>query len=503
MKILICNLPGPVLKSGSRWYNYTKGGAATLKYYPYPWFLGYATSLLKSNGVEARLRDYVALEYSFEEALKDVENYNPTHIVFDTAWSSRELDISFLSAISNNIQKIAVGNYATNYPEECVDLIGADIAIYREFEFALLDYLKNGTIQKNFITKSKRDYESPELIQDLDKFPFPEREDTPFEYFNEPSCYGKNIVMITSRGCRLDCSFCNIGSMYGGKGHRVRSPENIVDEIQMLQSKYKFDEIYFDDDNIVSDKRTIDGMCKEIIRRGVKIKYCAMGDGFVKDDTLELLAKSGCATYKWGAEHLDDDVLALIPKKYKGDRQIELIHKIRELGMMSYMNIIIGLPGSTREKDLSMMKRIIEASPDLIQIAIAIPYPGTRFYREAQENNWLVSHDSKDYDVTGRTPISYPNYSSNEIQETFYECWRMWYKHVARHKPKTLWFFFSSEVKRNGLFNTLNKSLHYLAKTIFKIEHTVLPYQDTVPRNLFESATKEVNNYKTIQIIKK
>ena len=48
-KILILNLPGPVLKSGSRWYNVVKKSSANLKYYPYPWFMGYATSLLKEK----------------------------------------------------------------------------------------------------------------------------------------------------------------------------------------------------------------------------------------------------------------------------------------------------------------------------------------------------------------------------------------------------------------------------------------------------------------------
>ena len=48
--------------------------------------------------------------------------------------------------------------------------------------------------------------------------------------------------------------------------------------------------------------------------------------------------------------------------------------------MRSYVNLIVGLPKSTWEKDLKMLQEVINADPDLIQIAIATPYPGTVFY---------------------------------------------------------------------------------------------------------------------------
>jgi len=141
------------------------------------------------------------------------------------------------------------------------------------------------------------------------------------------------------------------------------------------------------------------------------------------------------------------------------------------------------------------MKDVIEASPDLLQLAIAIPYPGTRFFNEAIEKGWLVSNSSKDYDVTGSTPISYPNYSNEEIKDTFYHCWRMWYKHIALKKPKTLYFFLSSEIKRNGYFNTFIKSYKYVEKIIFKKKYNVIPYENSVPNKLLKEAQAKVSRY--------
>jgi len=465
-KILILNLPGPVLKSGSRWYNLTKGGDATLRYYPYPWFMGTLAALLKKNGYEACLKDAVAMEWTPEETKAFVREYKPTHIVCEPTWVSMDDDAKFIESLDPKIIKIAVGNYATNFPEESYKKIKPDYVAVGEYETSILEFLKTGKLPKNFYCSKKTKYQMPDLVADLDEFPFPEREDTPWEYFNEPSCYGKNIVMTTSRGCRFRCDFCNVENIYGRHCYRVRSPKNVVDEMVLLQKKYKFDEIYFDDDNMVARKDHIDAVCREIIKRKVKVHFCCMGDARVDDETLELLAEAGCTTYKFGLEHLDKEVLRAIPKGIDPDRSLAIIKKCHKLGIKAYANLIVGLPKSTWDKDLSMLKRVFKARPDLIQIGIATPYPGTPFYKKSIENGWLVAKYIRDFDVTGASAVSYPDYKAEKITEMFYFGWKMWYRHVFLTQPGTLWFFFSSEIKRNGFVPTITKALSYGLKAI-------------------------------------
>ena len=465
-KILVLNLPGLVLKSGSRWYNVTKKESANLKYYPYPWFMGYLTSLLKKNGFKAVLKDAVAMEWTKEETKKFIEKYQPKYLICEPTWVSSDNDKKFLNSLDKSIIKIAVGNYATNYPFECLKK-GVDFAAVGEYEFSVLDYFKNKELPKNFIGVNKKNYQMPDLVENLDLFPFPERDDTPQRYYNEPSCFGRNIVMISSRGCRLKCDYCNVEVIYGKHCYRTRSAKNVVDEMEHLFKTYDFDEIYFDDDNMVAKKEHIDEICREIIRRNAKVNFLCMGDGLVDDETLGLLAKAGCTTYKFGLEHLDQEVLRAIPKPLKAERLLEIIKKCRQLKMKSYANLIIGLPKSSWEKDLKMLETVFKAKPDLVQIAIATPYPGTTFYKKAKENNWLITDDIRNFDVTGQSAISYPNYSSEKITEMFNLGWKMWYKQVLFKQPKTLWFFFTSEVRRNGLIDTIAKSLSYFGKTFF------------------------------------
>lgn len=468
-KVLVLNLPGLVLKSGSRWYNLTKKGGASLRYYPYPWFMGALTSLLKKNGYSAALKDAVAMEWTLEDSLEYIKKFKPTHIVCEPTWVSVEDDAKLLSKVDPKIIKIAVGNYATNYPYECLEKTGADFVVVGEYEYSIIEFLEGGkSLPKNFVSKNKKSFELPALVEDLDKFPFPERDDTPIEYFNEPSCYGRNIVMTTSRGCRFRCDFCNVENIYGRHCYRVRSAKNVVDEIVLLKKKYKFDEIYFDDDNMVARKDHVDSICREIIRREVKVRFCCMGDARVDDETLELLAKAGCTTYKFGLEHLDREVLKAIPKGIDPDRSLAILKKCRKLGIKSYANLIVGLPKSTKDKDFDMLSRVFRAKPDLIQIGIATPYPGTPFYKKAQQNGWLVAEDIRDFDVTGQSAVSYPNYSAEEITDMFRLGWKMWYRHVLTRQPATLWFFLSSEIRRNGMITTAGKAFSYVIKMFSK-----------------------------------
>lgn len=464
-KILILNLPGLTLKAGSRWYNKTKKEEASLKYYPYPWFMGYTTALLKKHGYNTKFVDAVAMEWSFEETLEFIEESEPTHIVCEPTWVSVKEDKKLFESIDKKIKIIAVGNYATNYPEECLKKTGVHYVAVGEYEFSVLDFFEKNKLPENFISKDKKKYKSAKLVKDLDKFPFPERDDVPIEYYNEPSCYGRNLVMVSSRGCRFQCSFCNVECVYGEHVYRTRSAKNVVEEIKHLKKNYKFDEIYFDDDNMVASKEHIDGICKEIIKQKVKVNWLCMGDGRVDDETLELLAKAGCKTYKFGLEHLSKDVLDTIPKSLNPERSLEIIKKTKELGMKSYANLIVGLPGSTAKKDKEMLDRVFEAKPDLIQIGIATPYPGTKFYKKAKKEGWLISDDPRVFDVTSQSAVNYPNYSSKEITKIYNQGWKKWYKHVMFNQPKTLWFFMTSEAKRNGIAPTIKKSFYYLLKS--------------------------------------
>ena len=73
------------------------------------------------------------------------------------------------------------------------------------------------------------------LIADLDSLPFPARDTLPrlMERGGLP-------LIASSRGCPGRCSFCDVHSFYStpkGKMWRARSPENVLQEIEILKKK--------------------------------------------------------------------------------------------------------------------------------------------------------------------------------------------------------------------------------------------------------------------------
>jgi radical SAM superfamily enzyme YgiQ (UPF0313 family) len=277
----------------------------------------------------------------------------------------------------------------------------------------------------------------------------------PMEMYNDPFCLGRNVAVMSSRGCIHNCSFCTLAVFYGKPNCRFRNPIKVCDEIENLINKYKLDEIYFDDDSITISKSHIISLCKEYKKRKFGIPFSCMGDCAVDNETLEIMKNAGCRAFKFGVESFDPEVLKRIPKHITSDDVKRVVKKCKQLGIKTHPTFVLGLPGETLESAKNTVNEAFKLDADTIQFSTATPYPGTRLYKMAEENGWFIKKDWRFFSGGGDVVLSYPEFTAKEIIDIYKEAWIRWERHLVFRKPKTLYQHLYGKLRREGAVPTL------------------------------------------------
>ena len=97
-------------------------------------------------------------------------------------------------------------------------------------------------------------------------------------------------------------------------------------------------------------------------------------------------------------------------------------------------DFVIGFPGETPETANETIRFIKEMKPDLLQVAMATPMPGTDFYKYCLDNNYILTDEmSESLDDEGfqKCIISYPNFNSDEISIKVNEALKDYYLNIS------------------------------------------------------------------------
>ena len=155
-------------------------------------------------------------------------------------------------------------------------------------------------------------------IRDLDDLPLPARHLMPMDkYVPAPSTYRAlpALNMITTRGCPFNCIYCSSRSIFG-RVYRQHSVGRVIREIEHLIKKYGAREIYFLDDLFTFNRKWVNNLCDEIIRKGLNRKICWSCNTRVNLIDLETLRKmkaAGCWQIHYGIEAGSARLLKLKP----------------------------------------------------------------------------------------------------------------------------------------------------------------------------------------------
>ena len=213
-----------------------------------------------------------------------------------------------------------------------------------------------------------------------------------------------------SRGCPFDCEFCNITSLLGHKP-RVKTAEQIVQELNGLYRLGWRGGVFFVDDNLIGNKRHLkESLLPALIewRKGkVGFVFTTEVSINIADDQelLDQMVVAGFDTVFIGVETPADDSLAECNKKQNQRRDlVQDIKHIQRSGLQVQGGFIIGFDSDTpsifqRQIEFIQKTGIVTAMVGLLQAPI-----GTRLYQRLMQEGRLLGFMSGD-NVDGTTNI--------------------------------------------------------------------------------------------------
>jgi len=406
-----------------RWQDTGRGGTLY-----YPIWLSYAAGLLESNGHTVRLVDCPAWNWNVGDVLKDMKVFNPEMVVVDTSFTSLNNDLNVASQIKKTFEVpvVMVGPPTSQFPEKMLEV--ADFVARYEYDYTLLE-LAEGKEAKYILGLSYKEngkiVQNPDRpwIKNLDGLPFVSKvykeHLNVYDYFLNYSLYPM-IQIFTGRGCPYQCTFCAWPQTFMGRGYRVRSVENILDEIEWIEENMpNVREVFFEDDTFTVNHKRVVEFCKEYRERGLNLSWSCNA----RVDTLDLetmyeMRKANCRFLIVGFESADNEILKNIKKGFTVEKAREFAKNVRKAGLLLHADFIIGLPGETKETVEKTKRFIKEIKPDQLQVSVVTPFPGTELYSWLKENGYLITNNPDEYlDSQGhqKSIVSYSWLSAEEI----------------------------------------------------------------------------------------
>jgi len=420
-----------------------------------PLDIGYCASLLEKNGNTVELIDLNIKNFSIDGLTSYINKNKNDVVVIKPAINTVKLALVLSKKIKRIVKKIVlIGPFASLYYKDFIFKASpVNLVILNEPELTLLELIRNLKKSKNinhiasivYYNKKIILTEEKPLIKNLSSLPFPKHGffvNGGYTFYY-PVNIKKKIKMgyiLSSRGCPHNCIFCSLERASYGKPYRMRTPKNIVDEMELLKN-CGVNVIYFVDDNFTENKKHTIKICNEIIKRKLDLKWIAQSRvDNLNSELLVKMKKAGCSTLCLGIESGSDRILKILNKKISVRKILDVNNQIKKIGIWRVGFYIIGNPSETKEE----IEKTFELAKKLYCEMIQIHF--FTFYQDSQNHRNKKSFKTENY------PYKFvcSNYSEINNKELM-EFQKYFYKKYYLN-PK----FITKFIIKQGIFAALN-----------------------------------------------
>jgi len=354
------------------------------------------SSFLKSKGVDVNL-----IDLTWENDWKRIIEMNPADLYGMTVYSASldsAIKITNITKITCPDSKVIVGGpHFTAMPWDILKY-PFDFVCMGEGEETLLELCQKwgaysydsiiglgnktkGIFQGRLHDQLFLSNQRP-MIEDLDKLPFPDRDSVPIKSYTRKVQGKLSCAVMTSRGCYGKCAFCNSPNFW--RGVRVRSAQNVLEEMRIIVENYGFEAVHFWDDILTLKGERFDQLMEGL--KKLNIIFRCNGDPRI--DTPEILQKlydSGCREYCLGVESGSPKVLNTIHKGTIPEKVRGIIREAKRIGLPVKEFLMVGNPGETWEDVEMTLQFVKETDPDFWTIFNFIPLPGCDIWNNREK----------------------------------------------------------------------------------------------------------------------
>lgn len=225
---------------------------------------------------------------------------------------------------------------------------------------------------------------------ELDRYPFPDWNKLNSDLYMRSVPYKgmvKAASFISTRGCPFKCNYCAVSTMTGASKIRIRSAENVLDELDILVNEQGFKHIVFNDETLTINRKRMYEICSGIHERGLDFTWEGQTRADLIDkEILETMRDAGLVRIAFGIENGNQEILDLLKKEETLDEIEDAINLSHDIGLVVRGSVIIGSP----YENIKMVKKTIRhllGIRGLTQALVNImqPYPGTDIRRMFEE----------------------------------------------------------------------------------------------------------------------
>lgn len=249
--------------------------------------------------------------------------------------------------------------------------------------------------------------------------------------------YAPVSLVQYGRGCRLACDFCSIHAFYG----KYMAQRPVADVVAELESLPRRRPVFFVDDNLFSDRPTLERLLDAITPLGIRWTCQTTIDVTRDERLLDKMARSGCMLALVGFESLSEANLRQIGKKWNLQRgeYTRGIRRLHDRGIMIYGTFVFGYDDDRADAFDRAVDFALESAFCIANFNPLTPTPGTALIaRLARERRLLHDRWWLDPEFRYGTATFVPRaMTPDELTEGCWRARRTFYRHSTI--PRRIW----------------------------------------------------------------